>query len=291
MIITNELGLPKPLVNAVNKEYKYKDKQFSATGILGSVRELILKKRHNNEIVCDVADMAWSIFGTAVHQICENSTEDANEIKEAYLIEELPNGYKLSGRADLYNETEQMVTDYKTCSSWKIIFKDYEDWKKQLLIYGWLIKKLGFECNKGQIVAFLKDHSITDAKTKADYPKQPIQIITFNFTDKDYEEIEKFILDKFYLIEICESLKDEDLPMCTDEERWYTGDKFAVKKKGNVRALRVYDTEEEAIKHASTDSNLIIEYRKGVNKKCENYCNACKFCNFYKNNVEGKENE
>ena len=39
---------------------------------------------------------------------------------------------------------------------------------------------------------------------------------------------------------------ENDLGLCTDEERWKKNDTWAVKKKGQKRALRVLNSEEEA---------------------------------------------
>ena len=61
-------------------------------------------------------------------------------------------------------------------------------------------------------------------------------------------------------------------------------------KGNNKRAIKVCDTEEEAEEYLKLDSSYRIEYRKGINKKCEDYCNACEFCNYYKEYVKEKEN-
>ncbi len=291
MNITNKLGLPQPFSDAVTKEYKYKDKQYSVTTILKDVREILLTRRHNDEIEQDVADMIWLILGTAVHKVLEDSQEEDTEFKEQHFVEEVQNGYKLSGQADLYNAKEKMVTDYKTCSAWKIIYNDWEDYRKQLLMYAWAFRKMGFEVGKGQIVAIIKDHSKTKAKIDNNYPQYPVYRKTFNFAEKDFEEIEKYIKEKFTEIAKYEDTPDNELPVCSEEMRWNDGDKYAVKKKGNKRALRVYDTLEEAEIHLKQDEGLELEIRKGEDKKCLEYCSCCEFCNYYKENYGIKENE
>ena len=235
--------------------------------------------------------MIWLIFGTAVHKVLEDSQEEDTEFKEEHFVEEVENGYKLSGQADLYNAKEKMVTDYKTCSVWKITYNDWDDYKKQLLMYGWAFRKMGFEVDKGQIVAVVKDHSKTKAKVDSSYPQYPVYKKMFKFTDKDFEEIEEFIKAKFKEISENEDVPDNELPLCSEEARWNTGDKYAVKKKGNKRALRVYDTIEEAETHLKQDENLELEVRKGEDKKCLEYCSCCEFCNYWKENYETKESE
>ena len=75
MKITNNMKLPQPFVDAVNSDYQYRDKRYSVTTLLKPTREIMLMRRHNEEISQDVSDMIWSIFGTAVHSVLENSTE------------------------------------------------------------------------------------------------------------------------------------------------------------------------------------------------------------------------
>ncbi len=289
MKINNKLNLPQPFVDAVTKEYEYKEKQYSVTTILKDVREILLTRRHHNEIEQDVADMIWLILGTATHSILENSQEADTEFKEEHFVEEVQNGYKLSGQADLYNAEEKMVTDYKTCSVWKVIYDDWEDYKKQLLMYAWVFKKMGFEVEKGQIVAIIKDHSKTKAKVDSSYPQYPVYKKVFNFSEQEFKEIEEFIKDKFTQIEKYEKTADDQLPLCTEESRWNDGDKYAVKKKGNKRALRVYDTLKEAEEHLKQDDSLELEIRKGEDKKCLEYCSCCEFCSYWKENYGGKQ--
>lgn len=289
MKINNKLNLPQPFVDVVTKEYEYKEKQYSVTTILKDVREILLTRRHHNEIEQDVADMIWLILGTATHSILENSQEADTEFKEEHFVEEVQNGYKLSGQADLYNAEEKMVTDYKTCSVWKVIYDDWEDYKKQLLMYAWAFKKMGFEVEKGQIVAIIKDHSKTKAKVDSSYPQYPVYKKVFNFSEQEFKEIEEFIKDKFTQIEKYEKTADDQLPLCTEESRWNDGDKYAVKKKGNKRALRVYDTLKEAEEHLKQDDSLELEIRKGEDKKCLEYCSCCEFCSYWKENYGGKQ--
>lgn len=290
MKITNTQNLPQPFVDAVTREYEYKDKQYSVTSLLKDVREILLTRRHHKEIEQDVAEMIWLIFGTAVHKVLEDSQEADTEFKEEHFVEEIENGYKLSGQADLYNATEKMVTDYKTCSVWKVIYDDWEDYKKQLLMYAWAFKQMGFEVDKGQIVAVIKDHSKTKAKMDSNYPKFPVYKKVFRFNDKDFQEIDKFIRDKFKEIAKYENTPDDQLPLCSEEARWNDGDKYAVKKQNSKRAIRVYDTLEEAQEHVRKEPNLVYEVRRAVDKKCVEYCSCCEFCNYYISNYkEGGE--
>ncbi len=281
MIITNNLNLPQPLVDMAQSEYKLKPTEYRVTSLLKGIRETILERRHQDEIEQDVSDMIWLLFGTAVHNVLENHQEGDQEIKEARL--KIPIGdYILSGQFDLYNAETTTITDYKTCSIWKVIYGDYEDWRRQLLIYAYMLQSIGFPVEKAEIIALMKDHSKSQAKVKADYPKQPVRKITFTFTEKDFAEIESWLHQRFEQISKAEKLPDDELPLCTPEERFNSGDKFAVMKKGRKTALRVLDSMEDAENWMATNGGNFIEVRKGEDKKCQDYCSACEFCNYYK---------
>ena len=280
MIITNKLNLPSPFVSLAQRDYVYKPNEYRVTSLLKGIRETILERRHHKEIERDVSDMVWLLFGTAVHGILEKHQELGHELKEERI--KVPIGdYILSGQFDLYNDETKIVTDYKTASVWKIIFGDFEDWRRQTLIYCLMLRKIGFDAQGGQIVAFLKDHSKRDAKIKSDYPQFPVQVVKFDFTDDDFKECEEWLQARFEEIAAAEKLPDDELPICTPDERFNSGDKFAVMKKGRKTALRVLDTMEEAEQWKAENGGDEIQVRPGEDKKCLDYCAACEFCNYY----------
>lgn len=284
MIITNKLNLPSPFVSLAQRDYVYEPNEYRVTSLLKGIRETILERRHHKEIERDVSDMVWLLFGTAVHGILEKHQELGHELKEERI--KVPIGdYILSGQFDLYNDETKIVTDYKTASVWKIIFGDFEDWRRQILIYCLMLRKIGFDAQGGQIVAFLKDHSKRDAKIKPDYPQFPVQVVKFNFTDDDFKECEEWLQARFEEIAAAEKLPDDELPICTPDERFNSGDKFAVMKKGRKTALRVLDSMEEAEQWKAENGGDEIVIRPGEDKKCLDYCAACEFCSYYKEKV------
>lgn len=281
MKITNALSLPAPFVSlAEGDEYPVATNEYRVTSLLKGVRETILERRHGTEITRDVSDMVWLLFGTAVHGILEQHQEAGSQLKEERIkvpFEE----YVLSGKFDLYDDETKIVTDYKTASVWKIIFGDFADWRRQTLIYCYMLRQIGFDAQGGEIVAFLKDHSKRDAKIKSGYPKFPVQTVKFRFTDADFVECEDWLRARFAEIRAAESLADKDLPVCTPDERFNSGDKFAVMKKGRKTALRVLDSKEDAEQWKADNGGDYVETRLGEDKKCADYCSACEFCNYY----------
>lgn len=291
--ITNKLNLPRQLVDLVSSDYQPKEHQYSCTTILKPTRQVILERRHNNEIEQDVSEMVWCIFGILAHSVIENSQEDVGQFKEEKLKVDLGKyckeleGYYLSGRSDMIDLLDKCITDWKTASCWKVIYKDFEDWRKEMLIYAWAVKDMGFEIDKAQAIAFLKDHNKTKAKVDSSYPKLPVWVEKFKFTDKDFKDIEEFIIARFLELKKYEDVSDNELPMCTMEERWNDGNKYIVIKHGAKRATKIHETLEEAEEHLNNlnknyPNAYEIQERLGEDKKCLEYCSACKFCPYYK---------
>lgn len=298
MRITNKMNLPQPFVSAVESDYSYTPKRYSVTSILKGTRESILQRRHDSEIETDVADMVWAIFGTAVHSILEGSQETDSQLKENKLAVDVQDGYQLSGIFDLYDDATGTVTDYKTASVWKVKFGcwddwtpkpgEFDDWRKQTLCYCWMLRQIGFDAHRGEIVALLKDHSKTKAKT-GEHPALPVWRIGWDFTDEDFAEAEKAIKAKFSEIERCEQLPDDELPVCTEEERWARPGKYAVMKPGRKSAIRLFDNEADAEARAEKEGKgCYVQHRPGIDAKCADYCSACEFCSYWQEHY-GKE--
>ena len=143
----------------------------------------------------------------------------------------------------------------------------------------------------------LRDWQKSKAKFDKSYPQFQVQKINFKFTEGDFEFIENFIKERFLELKKYEDVPDEELPMCTDEERWREPTKYAIKKKTNKKASKLHDTLEEAEAHLENlekeyKGQYEIEVREGSDKKCLEYCSCCEFCPYYKENYmkEGKNN-
>ena len=287
MKLTNNLHLPQPFVDAVTREYTYTDKRYSVTQVLKGTKEILLTRRHDSEIEQDVADMIWLIFGTAIHKVLEDSKEAMDELKETKIQIDMPEGYVLSGIQDLYTESEKKITDYKSGTVWKVIYGDWEDYRKQLLIYAYMFRKIGFEVTNAENVMLLKDWSATKAKTDMSYPQHPVHIQHYDFTDEDFAFIEEYLLAKFADIRRYEPVSDDDIPECTPEERWAKPTKYAVMKKGRKTAVKLHDdllSANAQIKELGSDH--YVEVRPGSDSKCCEYCSCCQFCHYWKKHYE-----
>lgn len=287
MRITNRANLPTPFVRMAEDKYTIKPKRYSVTTLLKPVREILLNRRHNEDIEQDCSDMIWLLFGKAVHSILEQYSDGMSEFTEEKLTVKLENGYTISGVIDLYDLDKKMVVDYKTASTWKVIYKDFDDWKKQGLMYAWLLRKNGLDCDKVIFYAILKDWSKTKAKVDREYPQSPVVKVEFDIAGVD--EIDKYIKEKIDEIIFYEDKPDSELPLCSLEDRWNDGDKYAVMRKGRKTAMRVLDSMSEAETWKEANGGDFIEVRKGVDKKCVDYCLCCSKCEHYKS-LQGEEN-
>lgn len=282
MSITNALGLPEPFVDACRTEHTYTPKRYSVTQVLKGTKEAILERRHAGELEGDVADRVWAIFGSAVHQILQNAKESDSQLKENWVSADLPNGYTLSGIFDLYDDATGTVTDYKTASVWKAVKGEWDDYRAQTLLYCWILRQMGFNASRGQIVALLKDHSKAKARFDRDYPQHPVVTVEWNFTEDEIAAAGEWVKSKFAEIERCEQMPDDEIPECSPKQRWRRDDKWAVMKKGRKSAVKLYADKAQADIHALMDQNLYVEYRPGTDPKCTGYCAAAPFCSYYR---------
>ncbi len=278
MVITNKQNLPESFIKfASDSNHEYTEHRYSVTELLLPTREILLNRKYAHEIESDVADTIPALFGTAVHSILEQCAPVLESGIEAEASVEATFGKDtVAGRIDLLNIRDAAIEDYKTCSVSKVMKQDFEDWRLQGLMYAYLaFKQKGIVIRHLKFYALMKDWSKIKSATSSNYPASAIYIWKYDIQDSDYDYAEKYIRDK--LSEINSGV----LPECSDEDRWYTGTKYAVYKNvGDKRAAYVADTEEDAHNYITNkcDGAGEIEVRKGEYLKCMYYCNCCKFC-------------
>ena len=79
--------------------------------------------------------------------------------------------------------------------------------------------------------------------------------------------------------------KEDDIPVCTEEERWSKPTTWAVlKEKGAKRAVAggLYQSESEAMSHARR-INGYVEKREGEETRCLSFCQVRRWCHFGRN--------
>ena len=302
MKYTNKYNAPQALVNLIEDvHYQFTPNSFGATTLNQAPTEVLLNRRHDAEIEKDVTEEYATLFGTVMHSYLEAHRADGTMAEIKFKTEVLKDHF-LSGVCDVYDSIHHKLVDWKTATIWKIKFADFSDWKRQALIYTWLLKKSNYEVNKVEFWAFMKDWSPRElrmAKLKGEsYPETAWFKWEFVPTEQDLIDIEKYIYEWFYELVELEDLPDEKLPYCGDDQTWYSGDTWAVYKlnaKGEryAKASKVCKSLSEASDWvgAQTSGTFDIAKRKGEHKKCLDYCPCAKFCKFYNTIVKKEEEE
>jgi hypothetical protein len=222
------------------------------------------------------------MLGTANHYVLE---QIALKNPERYVAEKRfyldIDGVKLGGQIDLYDRETETLWDYKVSSVYKAMSDDKLEWTKQANVNKLLCEHNGIHPKKLAILLVCKDWKRKDAEFKADYPKCAIQEIPLQIWHE--AETMAYIRSRIALHNAAKLVeKEDDIPVCTEEERWSKPTTWAVlKEKGAKRAVNggIFESRLEAEEH-SRRINGYVEERTGSSARCENYCQVRKWCNF-----------
>ena len=281
MIITNVHKIPSVIAEAIRQsasEYKNGGSNLTASSLDKSPRIYWLEKRHYNELTIDVSDLVWSFLGTATHYMAEK----AGKNKDKFLVEERffeeINGWKFSAQVDNYDRKKKILTDFKITSVYQVMGEVKDSWIYQLNAQNYLMRKVGYDVEKLQICAILRDWQKRRATINS-YPSHQVKVV--NIPIRSEKETEEFLIDKVELLKSHANTADDDLPECTAKDKWSTPDIWAVYKGSSKRALKLHEDQIGAKAHASTIGGR-IEFRKGEDIRCTDYCPVNKFCCYYK---------
>ena len=280
MPYTNKFNLPETICNVIMYESKYEDGKYSVTSLIKPPQIYQLEKRYQAQIERDVSDGLWMLLGSSVHYILEKAKPE-NALKEERLEIEI-GGIRIVGKPDLYTANET-IEDYKITSCYSFLLGEKPEWTAQLNIYAYLYEQYGFPVKKAFIHAILRDWMASKGLQDEDYPPCP-------FITSEIELWASYI--RFCFLEgridqhlVAEKSLDENLQDCNRDEKWSKPTTWAVKKKGNKRASRVFKSKDEAdnmIDTSEISDKLVIEERLGEDIRCERFCNAKPFCQQYK---------
>ena len=290
MKLTNKYGIPQTFMNVLERPTYNKGRaHLSATQLLNSPKIVALTKKFEDELEQDASEMVWSIFGSAVHNILEHGKDDHHLVEERIHAEF--DGWHISGAVDLQimNPDGVDIRDYKTTSVWAVM-NEKPEWEDQLNVYAWLVEKVKkTPVTSLGIVAILRDWKERESKQKENYPEAPIKELPIRLWSMD--ERTAYISSRIAIHSFCDFAieTDGDLPDCTPSEMWEKPTTWAIKKKGGVRAFKVYETEAHALEALATmDKVYEIEVRQGERTRCENYCPVSQYCQQYRDYLSTK---
>jgi hypothetical protein len=291
MKLTNKYNLPQAIINVLERPTYTKGKaHISATQLLNSPKIVALTRKFDDQLEQDASEMIWSAVGSAMHNFLEHGKDD-NSVVEQRIHTEV-DGWHITGAIDLQIVSKDFIDirDYKFTSVWAAM-NEKPDWENQLNVYAWLIEKVKKVPVKSlSIVAMLRDWKEREKQQKENYPEAPIKELPIKLWTM--EEREAYVSSRIALHSSCEFAieTDGDLPDCTPDEMWEKPTTYAIKKKGNVRAFKVYETLEDAETALATmDKAYEIEVRKGERTRCEGYCSVNQYCQQYRDYLTTKE--
>jgi len=277
-ILTNKLGLPRSIENAVRRDpYSFGNANISVTGLIDSARKRALEIKHKDEITEDVADRIWSLMGQVLHGVLERADDEAVTEKRLFIER---HGWIISGAFDRLLLEGQALQDYKSTSTYALKDGPKPGWVAQLNIYALMIREdMDATVNRLQVVVVFRDWQKSKAKHAPDlYPQSPVGV--FDIPMWTAEQTEAYITERL----MAHGHAQHQLPECTAEERWARPPVYALWKDGNVKATKLFNDlsdAERAMMEAKV-KNGKAEYRIETiaeqNVRCEDFCPAAPHC-------------
>jgi hypothetical protein len=290
--ITNKFNLPEPVVLALlEDDYTRGDSNRSVTQIIDAPQARILRDEMDDRVEEDVSDRVWIALGKSMHLLFEKHAHGRWKPEER--VEAMIHGWKISGAMDLQVEQETSrvsIKDYKCTSVYSVIFGK-ASWDEQLNCYAELVERhyadWTLEVTDLSIIVILRDWKKSELKRQGgDYPRSPILEVTIPLWDKKRRA--EYIEERVKLHQEAEFMRlvDGPLPPCSDEERWKSPAKCAVKKPANKTAKRVLDSHEEAEQYIAdnqlAEKGFVVVPRPSDPKRCsQGWCRIAEWCPQY----------
>lgn len=229
-MLTNIYNLPEPVFEAVKSDaYDNQGSDITVTSLINPPQLVQLTKRHQDKIDEDVTERLWATYGQLMHGLLERSIKGKPEMEARYLTENRVfakvNDWKVSGQFDLYDKQTETLYDYKFVGGYavKMALKEGKDeWEQQLnLLRALFFMERGILAKKVAIVGLVRDFSYRNL-AEGIFPVQ-----TIDFKAWPLEDAQTYLFERVKLHQEAVKLPDGQLPMCSDEERWYRSGKYA----------------------------------------------------------------
>ena len=295
MRYTNRHGINEPLATALRfEDKKFDPKRLSVTKLISHPHMVVLQERHDDEIVTDISGNLWMYLGRMAHKVAEDVASEDDLTEEKLTLPVVGIDVTVVGIPDQYRD--ETITDYKLTGTYSFIMGLRPDWVQQLNLYALLLREAGFTVNHLKITMILRDWNQTKSETSSGYPVCPIQTVIVPLWG--HQEQMDFLCAKVNDIIKYRDADDNTYDPCTQEDRWERGETFAVIKKGNKRAKRVFKVSDSSggapVARANAEvyvrtcgEGFIVEHRQGEPIRCQrNICGVRDWCSFWKNREE-----
>lgn len=282
MKITNNLNLPAPLVKAVTRPPREaKPNRIGVTELSQPPQLRGLTRQHAGELTEDASDRLWALLGSLLHDVLEGYAEGLdNTIAEQKLEIEI-DGWTVVGKYDLSEMIleGELLTDWKLTSVYSLRDNDAvkPEWEAQINCYVYLLKEHGRNVSNAQIVAIGRDWNKSRARRERDYPQKGICIKPVALWPT--EQTLAYIRER---VRLHKAAEQGVWPECDAEDRWARPDIYALMKKGQKKAVKLFEDKHLAetwlsqILGGSTSHS--IQHRQGESVRCAAYCPAAPKC-------------
>jgi hypothetical protein len=279
MKVTNLNNLPEPLVRAVTRHPRRRDSNvISVTELIQPPQLRALALKHENEIVEDASDRIWALLGTLLHGVLERNAKGLEDTISEEELEIDVLGWRVIGHYDLSEIVldGELLTDWKLTSVWAVKDGIKPEWEAQLNVYAELIRRAGRYVNQLQIVTIGRDWSKSKAQFDQSYPQQQVQ--TFSVPLWSSEQATDYLEER---VRLHQNAEQGIYPDCTPQERWERETQWALMKRGQKKAVKLYLNSDLALQAAGEAKDLSVVERRGASVRCESYCPVSRFCKQY----------
>lgn len=331
----NPSGVPEPLASVIKQRERGRPKvgSISVTELIQPPRVRVLKSRYwdHEHMTMDVAHRVPAFIGSAVHdRLAVWLYDKPGKQRVERRISTVAFGWEVHGTPDLFHELAWsdlddeerdsvlamfpnvnksgpigVLDDHKTMmSGWGLAKSEGEgrdEYKDQIDLYAHLFRVRGVEIHLARNLWLICHHEQRHAGVGF-YPAAPAGKIVQAMRKPD--EARAFFEERVSLHRraMLDGVRDDDLPECSESERWKRPDEWAVypsagrpRKDGTrARPIKVFrgalgETEGDALRHkrdlkVRNGKNYRVENRVGESVRCQPaYCDAFQFCTFGKN--------
>lgn len=316
----NNISLPMAVWLA-RDEYQHDDRTnvISVTSLLKSIRQIVLNTRvpkGDSVLMEDISNRLASRIGTSLHNSIELSwTEnykqalldlgypkravervvinpEPEEVGEDSIplyfekrTEKQVGNWIISGQFDLIYDHQ--VQDIKSTSVFTYINRTNDlKYSQQGSLYRWLNPDL---IKKGDMaIQFIfKDWNKNMVNNDPRYPKLPVLEHTVPLMS--VAQTDTFVLGKIMEIDKYLQVREEDIPLCTDEDLWRRDTQYKYYSKPDAkRASKNFDNMADAQLHLANKGVGEVREVKSQPTACL-YCPCASICSQYKNFVNNGE--
>jgi hypothetical protein len=248
-----------------------------------------LQNRYREEIEdkTDLVDLYQTFLGHMAHKIMETTLQDSVCTGEQRYVLDTGMGV-VSGTPDHYNPATQTIQDYKYTSVFSYMSQgSIVKWTEQLNLYAYILGKNGLNVNGLEIVCILRDWQPNKVGREAGYPETWCHVVPISLWSLPEQAL--------FLLKRLNEHRNPDNPQCTPGEMWEKPSTWAVMKKGQKRAVRVFkEDDEDGMDQAATTYNINgtaywWEKRPGERTRCERWCNVRDWCPQYAEYIKSRE--